>query len=371
MKVVIILPTYNERENIGVLLDRLHQQVKKMASHDIEFLVVDDNSPDDTAKVVEKYTKKSKKVFIISGKKDGLGKALLRGMKYAIANLKADYIVQMDADLSHDPKVIPKMISCLSNSSDMAVGSRYIPGGSIPANWGIHRKIYSIFGNAIVRYGLGCPKIHDWTGGFRGYKKKVAQAIIPNMGLYNGYLFQIAFLHHATKLGIEITEVPIHFTDRQYGRSKIVFSEYIYKILEYIIKTRIEKLMKGPFKKFLVVGTIGFIINTFLLEVFVSLGFHPSLSTAIGAECAIVSNFILNNYWTFSSHQISGIRQIVKFLQFNTTSLGALIIQAVSVWIGTYYMGVSTYRIWYIIGVGIGLIWNYTMYSRIIWKTHK
>jgi dolichol-phosphate mannosyltransferase len=368
MKVVLILPTYNERENITVLLDKLIESVTVVKNHTIEYLVVDDTSPDGTQDAVLAYSVKAKHVHCIGGKKEGLGKAILRGLRYAIDVMHADIIVQMDADLSHDPVVVPLLLKAVDNGADFAVGSRYIPGGSIPENWGIHRKIFSRLGNAIVRFGLGYPEVHDWTGGFRAYKILFPKKLFKDLEQFNGYVFQIAFLHKAIVHGAKITEIPIHFTDRRYGHSKIAPSEYIKNVLVYVSKSRFYNIRHGPFGKFLVVGSIGFIINTVLLEVFVRIGFHPSISSALGAECAIISNFILNNSWTFKSRASTGVQNIWKLLQFNMTSIGAVLVQAGSVYVGTLFFGVSTYRLWYIIGVGIGLIWNYIMYSRVIWK---
>jgi dolichol-phosphate mannosyltransferase len=368
MKVVLILPTYNERENITVLLDSLIESDKSVKNHSIEYLVVDDTSPDGTEEAVLKYSAKAKNVHCITGKKEGLGKAILRGLRYAIDVMHADIIVQMDADLSHDPAVVPLLLAAVDKGADFAVGSRYIPDGSIPSNWGIHRKIFSVLGNAIVRFGLGHPEVHDWTGGFRAYKAAFPKKLFKDLEQYNGYVFQIAFLHKAIVNGAKITEIPIHFTDRKYGHSKIAPTEYIKNVLVYVGTSRLKDIRHGSFGKFLVVGAIGFIINTVLLEVFVHFGLHPSLASALGAECAIVSNFILNNSWTFKSRKTSGIQSLWKFLQFNITSIGAVLIQAGSVYVGTLFFGVSSYRMWYIVGVAIGLIWNYFMYSRVIWK---
>lgn len=370
MKVVVILPTFNERDNIITLLDLLHVALNKVKSHDIHYLVVDDNSPDNTKLVVEDYQRTHNHIHIISGKKEGLGRALLRGMRYAISTLHADILVQMDADLSHDPKVVPLLIHAIDDGADMAVGSRYIPGGSIPNNWGLHRKIFSIIGNSVVRYGLGFLKIHDWTGGFRAYKSSISSSLIDSLQAYNGYVFQIAFLHKSILTGAKIVEIPIHFTDRKYGKSKIAPSIYIRNIFEYVFKARIQSIIHGSFGKFCVVGGIGFIINTVILELFVRLHIHPSIGSAVGAECAIISNFLLNNNWTFKKQSIKGNGKFGKFIQFNTTSLGAILIQTLTVWIGSILFGVHGYRYYYILGVAIGLVWNYWMYSHVIWKTH-
>jgi len=368
MNIVVILPTYNERENIIPLLNALEAQKAIVKKHSISFLVADDTSPDGTKNAVEEYRKTHKDVFCISGKKEGLGKALLRGMTYAVDVLHADLIVQMDADLSHDPKKFPEFIKAIDNGADFAVGSRYIKGGSIPENWGILRKMYSIVGNAVVRFGLGYLCIHDWTGGYRAFKKKFFLQAKDEMKAYSGYVFQIAFLHKAVKRRAKIVEIPFHFTDRLYGHSKIAPVEYIKNIFEYIIRARIDDIIHGSFGKFAVVGTIGFVINTVVLVGLKNIGVHPAIGSAIGAECAIISNFILNNAWTFKERKIRGMRTILKFIQFNTTSVGAIIIQSGTVFIGTQLFGIPAYFYSYILGVGLGLIWNYLMYSRVIWK---
>jgi dolichol-phosphate mannosyltransferase len=368
MNIVVILPTFNERENIVLLLDQLEALKSAIKKHTISFLVADDTSPDGTKDAVEEYRKRHKDVLCITGKKEGLGKALLRGMTYAVEELHADVILQMDADLSHDPKKFPEFIKAIDTGADFAVGSRYIKGGSIPENWRLHRKIFSIAGNAIVRYGLGYPSVHDWTGGYRAYKKRFFLEAKDEMKAYSGYVFQIAFLHKAVKRGAKIVEIPFHFTDRLYGRSKIAPFEYIRNVLEYVIQARIKDILEGSFGKFAVVGTVGFIINTVILVGLKRIGLHPAIGSALGAECAIISNFFLNNAWTFKERKIVGVKKIGKFVQFNMTSVGAIIIQSGTVYIGTLLFGIPSYFVFYILGVGLGLIWNYSMYSRVIWK---
>lgn len=370
MKIVIILPTYNERDNIRTVIDKIRQEVKSYSNHRIIILVVDDNSPDNTAAVVADIAKKDKDLFLISGQKQGLGQALLRGMQYAVDKINTDIIIQMDADLSHDPVELPNFIDAL-DKADFVIGSRYIKGGSIPHNWGLHRKIFSIVGNEFVRFGLGILKIHDWTGGYRAYRRIYYEKVREHMAKYRGYVFQIAFLHKAVLNQASIVEVPIKFIDRKYGKSKIAPSEYIKNVIEYVVSYRYLTLKKSRVWKFAVVGTIGFIINTIVLELGVRLGLHPAAGSVLGAECAIVSNFLLNNSWTFRDDKISGLKLIIKFIHFNLSSLNALIIQSATVWIGTHLTGVSKYRYWYIAGVGLGMIWNYWAYTHLIWKKPK
>lgn len=368
MNVAVILPTYNERENILAMLDGIGTAGRSIPHHTLTVLVIDDQSPDGTADVVRAYQKAQKNIIVLSKKKEGLGSALLYGMNYALDVLHADGIIQMDADLSHDPASLPAFVSALDNGADFVVGSRYIPGGSIPSNWAWYRKVFSVVGNSIVRFGLGYSRVHDWTGGYRAYKSAFARHARGELGEYQGYVFQIAYLHKSIQRGAKVTEIPIHFTDRRFGHSKIAPSQYIRDVLSYVIHQRFAQTMQGPFRKFLVVGAVGFVINTVVLELAVRGGFHPALGSAAGGELAILSNFILNNSWTFGQRKIRGVRAVGKFFQFNMTSLGALAIQAATVWIGTTLFGVFLYRWFYLVGVGIGLVWNYAMYSNVIWK---
>ncbi len=372
MNVVLILPTYNERDTILVLLEKAREAFSSFPHHSCSYLVVDDTSPDGTADAVKEYAKTHNDVHLLIGEKQGLGKALLRGMTYAVEKLGADIIVQMDADLSHDPAVLPSFIQALDDGYDIAVGSRYIPGGAIPSDWGIHRKIFSVVGNMFVRFGLGCSYLHDWTGGYRAFYKKYYELNKQKVAKYSGYVFQIAFLHNAVLAGARIKEIPIRFVDRKFGHSKIAPSEYIRDVFAYVFRQRLIWLRYGNFKKFLVVGGFGFIINTIVLEIAVHLiGLHPSIGSVIGAECAIISNFIFNNAWTFRDRKIQHGRYLIKFFQFNLSALGAILIQGSSVFIGTHLFGVSWYRLFYIIGVGIGLFYNYAMYSKVIWRKKR
>ncbi len=369
MNAVIILPTYNERENILTMLETITLVIKSIPQINFSILVADDLSPDGTKNAVLAFQKLHKNVYALSGKKEGLGKALLRGMAYAVETLHADILIQMDADRSHDPKVLPQFIEKLTNGYDFIVGSRYIKGGSIPENWGIHRKIYSVIGNTFVRFGLGKSQVHDWTGGYRAFHKsyfiKAKEIVSP----YSGYVFQIAFLYASLENGARVGEVPIAFTDRKFGHSKIAPLEYILSIIKFVFVSRFRSLMRGAFPRFAVVGGIGFIINTIILEVVVYYGFHPAMGSGIGAEFAIISNFILNNAWTFKHKKISGLRTIPKFIQFNLAAFGGLLIQSSTVLFGTNITGRETYFFWYILGVSIGLFWNYIMYSRVVWKS--
>jgi len=373
MKVVVIIPTYNERENIIVLLDKLGAVCKDIKKHSISYVVVDDTSPDGTQDLVRDYQKTHTNVHLITGKKEGLGKALLRGMTYAAGYMKADVLLQMDADLSHDPASVPQFLHAIDNGADFVVGSRYIHGGSIPHNWGLIRKIYSVIGNGIVRFGLWHPRVHDWTGGYRAYTKKYYVDNREKVKGYSGYVFQIAFLHSAIHDGARITEVPIHFTDRLFGHSKIAPAEYIFDIYRYIAVSGFHEIITGSFGKFLVVGGTGFIINAVILVLLHAIHWSATWANLAGAAVAIFSNFNLNNLWTFKHNKISGIGQyLTKLVQFYITSaFGVVVIQTGTIWIGVHFTGDKHYFLFFLIGTALLLIWNYVMYSKIIWKSAK
>lgn len=366
MNTTVILPTYNESENIGELIEALQKIFKKIKTHKMSILVVDDNSPDGTADIVKNKQKKYNNIHLITGKKEGLGKAYLRGMDYASKNLKAEVMFEMDADFSHDPKIIPDFLKKIDQGYDLVIGSRYIKGGSIPENWGLHRKILSITGNLIVRTALFNFSHHEWTNGYRAIRTPLYKKIRTQLENFKGYTFQVSFLHKAFQQGAKITEVPNNFVDRVRGKSKIG-SEYIINLLSYLILTNIQNPPRVF--KFLVVGTIGFIINTVIFEL-MRTSIDPSLAGAAGAELAIISNFILNNFWTFSDVPLPLPQIPKKFLVFNVGSLGSVVIQATSIKLFILFLGsaANIQRAGYITGVLVGLFWNYTIYSKVVWK---
>lgn len=370
MNVVVIIPTYNERENIIILLDQLEEALKKVKRHVISYLVVDDTSPDGTRNVVVAYQKTHKNVYIISGKKEGLGRALLRGMEEAFVRMGADIVLQMDADLSHDPKVALLLLDALDRGATFALGSRYIKGGGIPDNWSIIRKIYSVVGNNIVRFGLWHLEVHDWTGGYRAYLRKYFDKARDEMSPYSGYVFQIAFLHKAIHNGARVVEIPFHFTDRRFGHSKIAPAEYIFNIYKYIAVSRFKEIITGSFGKFLVVGGIGFIINAVILVFLHRLSWSATIANLVGAAVAIFSNFNLNNIWTFKHNKIEGVgKYLIKLLHFYATSaFGVIVIQTGTIWLGVRLVGDHLYFLFFLIGTALLLVWNYVMYSKFIWK---
>lgn len=244
MKVVVFTPTFNEKDNIIRLLEKILQQARKVKGVELRVLVVDDNSPDGTAKLVRPFAKKHKNVYLLSReRKEGLGAAYLAGMEYSFGRLKADVAIVLDADLSHDPRYIPQFLHGL-NGSDMVIGSRYVKGGSIPKNWAPHRKFYSFVGNKVACLMLNRPEISDWTSGYRAIKKQVYCHVSPLMKKkeLRGYTFNISFAYYAAQLGFKVDHIPLNFIDRTSGKSKLGL-EYLFYTPIFLFKTRLKGIL--------------------------------------------------------------------------------------------------------------------------------
>ncbi len=225
IKNLIIIPTYNESDNIERLVKEIFKKTKK---YDVTILIVDDNSPDGTGKIADKLSKHFKnKLFVIHRKgKLGLGTAYITGFKWG---LKKDYnnFIEMDADFSHNPDYLPEMIE-LSKKYDFIIGSRYVKNGGV-VGWTLSRKLLSRGGSIYSRIILLNP-IHDLTGGFNLWKREVLEKIHIENIFSNGYAFQIEMKHKAYKNGFRYYELPIIFRDRKKGKSKMsnnIFKEAI------------------------------------------------------------------------------------------------------------------------------------------------
>ncbi|MDA3893736.1 MAG: polyprenol monophosphomannose synthase [Salinivirgaceae bacterium] len=225
---LVITPTYNEKENIEAI-------IRKVISLEGNYnmLIVEDNSPDGTAEIVKRLMKEfPDRLFILERKgKLGLGTAYIDGFKWAMRN-DYDYIFEMDADFSHNPDDLLKLHAACANGADMAIGSRYISGINV-VNWPMGRVLMSYYASAYVRLVTGM-KIQDTTAGFKCYTKKVLETIELDKIKFKGYAFQIEMKFTAWKFGFKIEEVPIIFTDRQEGNSKMsggIFSEAVWGVI--------------------------------------------------------------------------------------------------------------------------------------------
>ena len=235
MKILVISPTYNERKNIKRLVDMVLGE-----NPEFHLLIVDDNSPDGTEKKVKKLQKKYTNLFLETrSKKSGLGTAYIFGFKWALEN-KYDFVIQMDADLSHNPKDLPLMVKKLKDY-DLVIGSRYIKGISV-VNWPLRRLMLSYGANAYSRVVTGMP-IMDGTGGFKAWKSNVLASIDLDSVKSQGYSFQIEMNFRAWVKGYKIKEIPIIFSDRTIGQSKMSRT-IVYEAIFMVWRLRIWKIFK-------------------------------------------------------------------------------------------------------------------------------
>ena len=321
MKVVIIIPTYNERENIGPLIFALESHFPAIC-HEMHILVVDDTSPDGTANVVRDLMTTRRYLHLVTGRKEGLGAAYIRGMEHAIRNLGADAVFEMDADFSHRPEDVPRLMSALDEGADFVIGSRYVPGGSIPTEWGLVRRLNSRYGNLVARYVAGIYRVRDCTAGFRAIRASLLRGINLQNLRVQGYAFQVALLHEAAIRSAVIREVPVHFVDRTRGESKLGLKD----IVEFLYNAWwIRVRSAGTFIKFLAVGGTGVVVNLGLFTLLLKMGVNKYLASPVAIQSSIISNFLLNNYYTFRSRNNKDSIQL-RGLKFNIVSIASLAI---------------------------------------------
>lgn len=238
---LVIIPTYNEKENLPLIVGRLLQSVPS-----VNVLVVDDASPDGTAEVAESLAKKDEeqRIHVMHRQgKGGLGGAYIAGFRWGLEQ-GYSVLVEMDADGSHAPEQLRRLLERLDNGADLVLGSRYVTGGSV-VNWPLQREILSRGGNLYARLALGV-KINDITGGYRAYRREVLETIDLDAVDSRGYCFQVDLAWRAIKAGFEVVEVPITFTEREIGESKMsgnIVQEALLKVTVWGFNDRKVKVM--------------------------------------------------------------------------------------------------------------------------------
>jgi dolichol-phosphate mannosyltransferase len=233
----VILPTYNEVENVTQVIPAIFQQAAKISgSHALQVLVVDDDSPDGTCAAVKELQRKYKNLHVIGGMKRGLGDAYKRGIIYALKYLSPDVIIQMDADGQHDPEKLPQFIALSNSGFSLVIGSRLAPGGETP-DFSLWRKFLSHFGNWLIRSLGGVRKIHDCTSGFRCIRADVVKECNLTRLSTRGYSFQSSLLCEMMRHNATFIEVPILFKPRMHGTSKLAFRDQLEFLLN-IVKIR-------------------------------------------------------------------------------------------------------------------------------------
>ncbi|MBI4037470.1 glycosyltransferase [Candidatus Curtissbacteria bacterium] len=393
MRLVVNLPTYNEKENIEEIIKKVLHEQKNLKNIDLHVLVSDSHSPDGTAEVVKKISKNNPKVHYLDVKIRGLGVGIVKGHRFAIDKLKADLLAQLDADLSHDPASLPQMVGLIKKGYDLVNGSRMAKGGQNLLGW--HRRLFTRGSALYCKLTWGTFSLTEYTNSYRVFTKKLFEKIDFNKVPWKSktYIIQPSFLYAALTAGAKIKEVPIIFKDRKNGYSKAQIIYYILDVLRFGLKVRLQK--SRTFAKFLIVGALGYFLNSaalgllnrgqiYSLQLFPEplLGFLPSIPDApkiifltidrlliasiISIELSIISNFLFHENWTFKDRSHKG-SPFLRFLKFNFTSLGSPTIQLASILFFARVLNKHE-QIGLAVGVVLGLFMNYTLNLLWIWK---
>ena len=393
MRLVVNIPTYNEKENIEEVIRRVLAVAKKIPDIDLHVLISDSHSPDGTDKIVKNITRSNPKVHYLDVKERGLGVGLVKGHRFAIDRLKADILAQMDGDLSHDPQTLPEMVSYIQEGYDLVNGSRLMKNGKNLLGW--HRRLFTRGSALFCKLSWGIFNLTEYTTSYRVFTKSLFERIDFRKVPWRSetYIIQPAFLYAAIQAGAKIKEVPIIFSDRKKGYSKAKIIAYTLDVLKFGLKVRIQR--SRTFVKFLIVGTFSYLINAIVLGLlnrgqiysitalkepilaaipiydvapkipFIAVD-RLLISSIISIELSIIINFIFHDSWTFRYRSHDGPKRN-RFLKFNITSIGSPIIQLISIL--TFARVFSLHeQIGLAVGVVIGLFFNYFVNLLWIWK---
>ena len=363
-KVCVILPTYNEAENVNDVIPEIFTQAPAIPTHDLHVLVVDDNSPDGTQHVVCTLMGRFQNLHLITGPKRGLGEAYKRGIDDAMKRLSPDIVFQMDADGQHDPGLIPLFVYLANHGFSLVIGSRFAPGGSTP-DFSRRRRVMSLLGNRMIRFLGGLPRIHDCTSGFRCIKAEVLNKCDFRYLCTRGYSFQSSALWELLRHGARVIEVPMMFRGRIHGESKLTSRDLV-EFLVNVVKLRLRQ--SEEFIRFALVGLSGLLVNLGSYVLLTrKIGFGIALAYPIAIELSILSNYFLNDVWTFKYRRVT-IPVYHRLFRFHVVAALAGSLNYLVFLILVYLMHVYDILA-NVIGISIGMLVNYFLNS--IWTWHQ
>lgn len=391
-KIVVLLPVLNERGVLEKTINDVLGQQKNLPDYEIEILIaVDETSTDKTEEEAKRLSEKNKKIHV-KVFKHGLGVALIEGHKYSLAELHPDILVQMDADGQVDPEILPKLVSTIDEGYDIAMGSRFVSGGKNKLS--LSRQLFSLGLSFFCRLVMGPIGIGEFANSARAFTPQLFKRINLDRMPWREktFIVQPAFLNEAILVGARYKEVPLIFKNRAEGYSKNKIFNYTYDVITYSIDARLRKWgINIPFYKltrraktlvkFALVGFIGTLVDFLFYKIFINLGgFPPATAKGFSTEIAIISNFILNNYWTFR-YRKTKTNFWQKFGIFNLVSLGGLIIGVLIVKFlhitygdGFIYVGIRpvAYNNFYFFAtIPFVMTWNFLMNHLITWRHEK
>ncbi|OGC47214.1 hypothetical protein A2886_01030 [candidate division WWE3 bacterium RIFCSPHIGHO2_01_FULL_42_13] len=369
MKIIVIIPTYNEAENVNRLVPLLAEEFKNIP-HEMRALFVDDSSPDGTGDILEKLKANYPFVNILTRtKKTGLGAAYVDGFKHAINVMGADVVMEMDADLQHDPKDISRFVKEIEAGYDFVIGSRYLDKDGIPREWAFYRKFLSWGGNIFTRIVLGLFSQTEFSNGYRATRVKgVLDRIDLGTLMSNGFAYKFDLLYKIHKLGAKMKEIPVKFGLRDGGKSKMEQNNFM-ESLRVVLLIRVRESQR--FLKFITVGFIGLGVDGLIFNL-LRISILPSdYSSAASGFIAMITTFVLNNTWSFKDKKLKSVNE--KFKAFPLYVL----ISYIPIVFRSWLIGVAV-RMFsdtalvanaaLFIGVVIGTLWNFIFYSKVVWR---
>ncbi len=377
MNIVVIIPTYNEAGGIGGVLDELHETVRTRPDHRWMALVVDGNSTDHTREIVRSKQYPTLEVHLLEEQeKSGIARAYATGMTHAMTTLAAHAFVEFDGDGQHDPSALLRMLDALENGAEYVIGSRYIPGGRVPESWAWYRRALSRFGSLYARLLLELP-IHDVTSGLKMTKvtptrKPLLLASLTRL-LSREYAYKIQLLTETVYAGARVQEVPISFRTRENDSSKSTPRD-IWESLRITTTLRLRHLSQWRLLRVALIGSIGFLVQTTVFEL---LGLQwavvsPSTAAVAGALFAILSNFLLNEHFSFADRTHNASTSGVRLAKFYLVSSGSVVVQWVSLSAAEQLTtDLFALRAVYVLGVLVGFLINYTGYYFFVWGSRR
>ena len=362
-EVCFVLPTYNEEKNIRQTVEGIFSNQILFPTHRLRVLVVDDNSSDGTQKKVTQLITKYPDLHMITGDKKGLGDAYKRGFLHALSFFKPDFVFQMDSDGQHDPKLIPAFIEQINAGYSLVVGSRFTEGGSL-TDLEIHRKFIAWLGNFLVRYAGGVRHIRDCTSGYRCISSSYLERC--NLGFLStrGYSFQSSLICELVVQGAKCKEIPIIFSRRNSGSSKLSLRDQI----EFILNIpRLGFHSRKDFIKYSSVGFSGLLVNLgsyiFLTRY---LGMAEVVAPLIAIEISVFSSFLFHNFWTFKQRNLERVF-ISRLMKFHLVVGFGGIFNYITFFLMFKIVMVNDILA-ILLGIGVAAILNYLINSNWTWK---
>lgn len=368
-RALVLLPTYNEAENIESICRAILAVEPRIPDYSLEILVIDDNSPDGTSDIVKKLALELPAIHLINGQKAGLGKAYLRGFRYGLDQRVYDAFIMMDADFSHPPSSLPALLATLEQGNDYVIGSRYVHGGAIPGNWPLRRIINSKFANFLARTLVGIDRrITDLTGGFKAIRATAMEQIDLDNINAAGYVFQVSLLHAFLSKDFRVAESPIIFADRQFGTSKMKLRdilEFMYRAYQLNPDSSLRRMIR-----FALVGASGAFVNLVALTLLVNgFGVNTVLAYVMAVELSIISNFFANHLYSFKGAAVpedSG-SLLVKLGKFNVGTFGGALLSLLIFTLLHKVVGMN-YILADLCAIVLSMGWNYWISTRMVWK---